>query len=140
VTLAIGASVPTTNEAPVGVVESVEVEEFVVTPLQPATSSEPTVIARSEGRKVLPCVLKCISVPSLSAFARGLHGSVAGMDTLLQHEPWVRFSEDCLERLDRADGRTGTGQDRRERLSRSGAVHFISSDLFFKPRNNQFAE
>jgi hypothetical protein len=44
-----------TNEEPVGVLESLVEELDVVTPLQPATSSEPMVNARREGRKVPPC-------------------------------------------------------------------------------------
>src|SRR5579863_5769826 len=48
VTLAIGASVPTTKDDPVGESELPDPELEVVTPAQPAASSEPTVIARNE--------------------------------------------------------------------------------------------
>ena len=76
VTLAMGASVPTTNDAPVGPFVGF-VELFAAFPEQPATSSEPAVIARSERRKFFPWVLKGISNTSLSAVVRGLHGTVA---------------------------------------------------------------
>jgi len=46
----MGASVPTTNEEPVGVLELLPRLDVVVTPLQPPRKKEPTVNARIEGR------------------------------------------------------------------------------------------
>jgi hypothetical protein len=50
VTLAIGASVPTTKEDPVGEEELRLPEPAVVTPLQPPRKMAPAVNARIEGR------------------------------------------------------------------------------------------
>jgi len=74
VTLAIGASVPTTKDDPVGELELPLVELVDNVPLaHPAIRNEPTASARMDGRKTLPCILKGISDTSLSAFVRGLH-------------------------------------------------------------------
>lgn len=57
--------------------------EFVTIPLvQPAISNEPTASAQIEGRKVLPSNLEGISSTSLSADVRGLHGFIAGIETI----------------------------------------------------------
>jgi hypothetical protein len=53
VTAAIGASVPTTNEEPVGVFEFVVVELVFIPLVQPAISKEPAATARIEERHVL---------------------------------------------------------------------------------------
>ena len=59
VTLAIGASVPMTNDAPVGEVE-LEFEPEFVPLVQPVTKSAPTVTARSAVNRDFLWSLVCI--------------------------------------------------------------------------------
>jgi hypothetical protein len=76
----MGASVPITNDEPVGDVEFVLV--FIdEPPLHPAINKDPTVSARREGRAFLLFIGWDISGTSLSANLRGLHGIIAGVDT-----------------------------------------------------------
>jgi hypothetical protein len=76
VTAAIGASVPTTKEDPVGEVELVLMEPDDVEPLpHPAMRNEPTASVTIEGRKSLPRIL--MSIFRYIAFCghRGPHGA-----------------------------------------------------------------
>jgi hypothetical protein len=79
-TAAIGASVPTTNEAPVTALELVDEELDDIAPLEhPAINNEPAASITIEGRMILPGILDGISDTSLSAHVRGLHGIIAGI-------------------------------------------------------------
>lgn len=114
VTDAIGASVPTTNEEPVGLFEFVVVEPVVTIPLvQPAISSEPAASAKIDGRKVLPSILGRIGVhrflrstvastePSLELGAQKQH---LGSSRQVEHEITGRAAGELDQTTDQKRG------------------------------------
>jgi hypothetical protein len=68
----MGASVPTTNEEPAGVLVFVGLPDVDIPLVQPAINIEPAARAKIDGRKVLPSILGRIESTSLSVVVRGL--------------------------------------------------------------------